>query len=143
MKPKFFTETEVEKILNAIRAAEKMTSGEIRVHVENRCWRKSMLRAALIFKRLKLDRTKLRNGVLIYLAVKSHKFAILGDQAIYTKFAPDIWNNIKEAMRPYFLKNQFCDGLCLGIQQIGGLLQTAFPYQSDDVNELSDEISVG
>jgi len=139
----FFTTEQKAQIVDAIKQAELNTSGEIRVHVDNRCKEDVMDRAAFIFEKLHMHKTELRNGVLFYLAVKDHKFAILGDVGINTKVPDHFWNDIKEHMLGKFKAEEFSDGLAEGINKAGVQLKTHFPYQDDDVNELSDEISFG
>ncbi len=144
MKPsEFFSQEEKDKIVRAIEEAEKNTSGEIRVHIEKDCKTDVLDRAAYIFKKLKMHKTKLRNGVLFYLALEDRKFAILGDAGINRVTPDDFWDNIKEKMLEYFRENRIADGLVKGILMAGEKLKEHFPYQQDDVNELSDEISFG
>ncbi|MCG8523417.1 MAG: TPM domain-containing protein [Pseudomonadales bacterium] len=138
-----FTEGQKIKIKNAIKMAELDTSGEIRVHIERRCKIDVLDRAAYIFKTLKMHRTKLRNGVLFYLAMDDKKFAILGDAGINKVVEEDFWENIKLEMLGYFKEGAFADGLCKGLMMAGKQLKSHFPYQDDDVNELDDEISFG
>ena len=137
----FFSNEEQRDIVAAIKEAELNTSGEIRVHIENHCKEEALERAAEVFYDLKMDRTAARNGILFYLAVKDHKFAIIGDEGINKKVEHDFWNDIKDEMIAQFKENRFADGLISGILKCGEKLKTHFPYQSDDVNELSDEIS--
>jgi len=139
----FLTQQEQQQITQAIRDAEMNTSGEVRVHVENSCKGDVLDRAAYIFKQLNMHRTKLRNGVLFFLSVKDHKFAILGDVGINQKVPSDFWEEIKEMMAAKFREGDFAPGLIEGILQAGKHLKKHFPYQSDDVNELADEISFG
>ncbi len=144
MKPsEFFSQEEKDKIVRAIEEAEKNTSGEIRVHIEKDCKTDVLDRAAYIFKKLKMHKTKLRNGVLFYLALEDRKFAILGDAGINRVTPDDFWDNIKDKMLEYFRENRIADGLVKGILMAGEKLKEHFPYQQDDVNELSDEISFG
>jgi uncharacterized membrane protein len=144
MKPsKFFTEEQKKQITDAIKDAENKTSGEIRLHVEKNCKINVMDRAAYIFSKLKMHKTEKRNGVLFYLAVDDHKFAILGDAGINAVTPDDFWDEIRDVVLDYFRKNQYADGLAKGIRMAGKALQEQFPYQSDDVNELSNEISFG
>lgn len=143
MKNRYFSEEEEKRIIEEIRLAEQKTSGEIRLHVESRTWRKTMKRAALVFLKLKMNKTELRNGVLIYLAFKSRKFAIVADKGINEKVPDNFWEDVKTEMQPYFRKNAVCDGVCLAIKHIGEKLVKYFPVADDDVNELSDEISYG
>lgn len=140
---KYFTEENKLQISNAIRVAETNTSGEIRVHVEKHCKGDVLDRAAYIFDKLEMQKTKLRNGVLFYLALEDKKFAILGDGGINEKVPDNFWEEIKNEAIQKFKENRFADGLADGIVQAGEQLKTHFPYQDDDVNELSDEISFG
>ena len=137
----FFSKEEQQKIVAAIKEAELNTSGEIRVHIENHCKKETLERAAEVFYDLKMNQTAARNGILFYLAVKDHKFAVIGDEGINKKVEHDFWNDIKDQMIFNFKENKFADGLVAGILKCGERLKEYFPYQSDDVNELSDEIS--
>ncbi|RLD65823.1 MAG: TPM domain-containing protein [Bacteroidetes bacterium] len=137
----FFSEEQKVQIVDAVKVAEKETSGEIRVHIENRCKRDVLDKAAFVFEKLEMHKTELRNGVLFYLAVKDQKFAILGDAGINSSVPDNFWDETKEAMFEEFKQNQFAEGLVKGIQMAGEKLKEFFPYQSDDVNELSDDIS--
>lgn len=139
----FFTKEEKELIKSAVMEAETNTSGEIRVHIDNHCHGDVMDRAAWWFAKLKMHKTELRNGVLFYLAVKDHQFAILGDVGINAVTGDDFWDRIKEEMLSEFREGNFATGLHKGILMAGEQLKEHFPYQSDDVNELSDEISFG
>ena len=139
----YFTEENKLQITNAIRVAEDNTSGEIRVHVEKRCKSDVMDRAAYIFDKLQMQKTKLRNGVLFYLAIEDRKFAILGDAGINQKVPENFWEEIKENVIASFKEGRFAEGLSNGIIKAGEQLKAHFPHQEDDVNELSDEISFG
>lgn len=142
MKAKtFFTVEQQASIVSAIAEAEKNTSGEIRVHLENKCSADVLDRAAQVFAKLQMHKTKERNGVLFYLATEDHKFAILGDAGINAKTGPDFWDTIKAGMADEFSKGNFAEGLVNGIIKAGEQLKVHFPYQSDDVNELPNEIS--
>ncbi|HUX54208.1 MAG TPA: TPM domain-containing protein [Williamwhitmania sp.] len=142
MKAKdFFSQEDQHRILEAIQHAEKDSSGEIRVHIENRCKGDVMDRAANVFAKLKMHKTELRNGVLFYLALEHRKFAILGDAGINAKTSNDFWDAIKVEMAEAFKKGQFTEGLVGGILKAGEQLKVHFPYQQDDVNELPDDIS--
>ena len=137
----FFTKEEQQKIVAAIKEAELNTSGEIRVHIENHCKEEALERAAEVFYDLKMNHTAARNGILFYLAVKDRKFAIIGDEGINKEVEHDFWNDIKDEMISNFKENKFAEGLIVGILKCGDKLKEYFPYQNDDVNELSDEIS--
>lgn len=139
----FFDPQQQEAILLAIKNAELDTSGEIRVHIENKCPIDVLDRAAQIFDKLQMQRTKLRNGVLIYLSIENRKFAILGDAGINAVVAEDFWDNIKNNMFAHFREGQFLEGLVEAIKQSGEQLKKHFPYETDDVDELPDDISFG
>jgi uncharacterized membrane protein len=138
-----FNQDEKNSILEAIRSAEKDTSGEIRVHLENRCSEDVLDRASHLFEKLNMHKTEKRNGVLFYLAVRDRKFAILGDAGINAVTPDDFWDSIKNKMASAFQDGKFAEGLTKGIEMAGKALHNYFPYQSDDVNELSDELSFG
>jgi uncharacterized membrane protein len=138
-----FTEDKRTEILNAIAEAEKKTSGQIRLYIENTCKGDVLDRAAFIFKELKIHETKHRNGVLFYLAVKSQKFAILGDAGIHSKMHKDFWHDIKMEMQLHFAAGDFVTGLSKGIRMAGEALGKHFPHHDGDANELPDEIIFG
>ncbi|MCK5029022.1 MAG: TPM domain-containing protein [Bacteroidales bacterium] len=142
MKPsQFFNEEQKKSITDAIKEAELNTSGEIRLHIESSCKEDVLDRAAYMFEKLAIHKTELRNGVLFYLSINDNKFAILGDAGI-NKVTPDnFWEEIKETVINHFKKSEFDIGLSTGIKMTGQTLKKHFPYQKDDVNELSDEIS--
>jgi len=137
----FFSEEEKKQITSAIAEAELKTSGEIRLHVEGRCKIDVLDRAAYVFGQLNMHQTAQRNGVLFYLAVYDRKFAILGDSGINKVVPANFWDEIKETMLTFFKQGKFAEGLSKGILMAGEQLKSNFPHQSDDVNELSDEIS--
>ena len=132
---------EDRRIVEAIKQAELNTSGEIKVHIENHCRGDVEERSLHVFNRLKMNETQQRNGVLIYLAVRDHKFAILGDEGINNVVEADFWTDIRALMVTAFREGRFADGLEQGIMRCGEKLKTYFPYQSDDINEIPDEIS--
>ena len=134
---------EDRRIVEAIKQAELNTSGEIKVHIENHCRGDVEARSLFVFNHLKINETKQRNGVLIYLAVKDHKFAILGDEGINNVVGADFWNDIRDLMASAFKEGRFADGLEQGIMRCDEKLKTYFPYQTDDINEISDDISYG
>jgi uncharacterized membrane protein len=137
----FFTKEQQAQILSAVKEAEEATSGEVRVHIETTCKGDVLDRAAWIFGKLGMQKTKERNGVLFYLAVEDKKFAIIGDGGINAKVPANFWDDVKEILQKNFREGKFTEGLCEGILLAGKHLKTHFPHQKDDVNELSDEIS--
>ena len=139
----FFTKEDKGKIKKAILNAEMDTSGEIRVHLESVCKEDVLDRAAFLFDKLGMKKTELRNGILFYIAVKSQKFAIIGDQGINATVPKDFWAEIKEKMRAHFQNEEFVTGLSEGIETTGKELKRHFPHHLDDINELPDEISFG
>lgn len=143
MAKNLFSKKERDLLIKSIQEAEKNTSGEIMLHIENRCKEDVLDRASGVFEMLGIHKTEQRNGVLFYLAVKDHKFAILGDAGINEKTGDQFWKEIKDLMQEKFKAGLFTEGLTEGIKMAGLKLKTHFPYQSDDENELSDEISFG
>lgn len=139
----FFTREQIDDIKQAIMNAELDTSGEIRVHIDTKCKGEVMEKALKVFKRLKIHDTELRNGVLFYLAVKNRKFAVIGDTGINEVVPEQFWEGIKANMLDAFREGNFTDGLIDGITLTGTYLKKHFPYKTDDVNELPDEISFG
>lgn len=137
----FFTDEQRARIQNAILEAEKNTSGEVRIHIDNDCKIDVLDQAAEIFKKLKMHETGLRNGVLFYLAVNDHKFAILGDKGINEKVPDGFWDNIRDVMMAHFKQKEFTEGLTKGIGMAGEQLKTYFPLGTDDKNELSDDMT--
>ena len=139
----FFTSKEEQRVIEAIQTAEKDTSGEIRVHIEKSTDKDPLERAKEVFYELKMNETQAQNGVLFYVATESHHFAILGDKGINDLVPDNFWDTEKELVLSHFSKREFAKGLELGIIEAGKKLKEFFPYQSDDTNELSDEISKG
>ncbi|HEY0057327.1 MAG TPA: TPM domain-containing protein [Pedobacter sp.] len=136
-----FTDTEQEEIRKAIESAEKNTSGEIRISAERHCKEDPLDRAANYFHKIGMDKTALRNGVLIYIATEDHKFAIIGDAGINKVIPEGFWDSTKDAMLNHFKAGNLIEGLVTGIQMAGEKLQQYFPCADDDKNELSNDIS--
>ena len=139
----FFSPEEEQKIIEAIAQAELRTSGEIKLHVESRCWFSAISRAKKVFEKLEMHRTAQKSGVLIYIAVDSKKFAIIGDSGINEKVGRDFWESTKEIMELEFKQGRFFEGAMKGIESAGEQLLSYFPFQKDDSNELSNDISYG
>jgi len=137
----FFTAEEKLTIQAAIAAAEDQTSGEIRVHLA-RCTRGDVLAAAkAAFQALGMHATATRNGVLIYLSVEDHRFAIVGDEGIDRVVPEGFWDEVKSGMQKRFAADRFAEGIVEAVDQIGDKLRAYFPIAKGDVNELTDEIS--
>lgn len=134
---------EEERIVAAIGVAEKMTSGEIRVHIESRCKGNVLDRGADLFFQLKMNETRDRNGVLIYVALKDRRLAILGDTAINAAVPDGFWDKATTAMIEYFKEEKYAEGIEKAVLMAGEQLQAYFPLKNDDTNELTNAISKG
>jgi len=139
----FLTADEEKQIIAAIRTAEKNTSGEIRVHLEKTSEIDVYERALEVFHQLKMDNTKLQNGVLIYVAVEDRNFVIFGDEGINKVVSTDFWDSTKDIMQAHFRNGDFKQGLIDGILKAGYQLEKFFPWETGDKNELPDTISKG
>ncbi|MCA6423452.1 MAG: TPM domain-containing protein [Flavobacterium sp.] len=139
----FLTPEEEQEIVEAIRVAEKNTSGEIRVHIEKTTSIDAYDRAMEVFHLLKMDKTELKNGVLIYLAVKDKHFVICGDKGINDLVQNDFWDCTRDVIVNHFKEGNFKQGLIDGVLRAGKQLQKYFPYQDGDTNELTNDISKG
>ncbi len=139
----FLSAEEEQEIVIAILKAEKNTSGEIRVHIEAHTRLDPMERAKEVFHKLKMDNTKEENGVLIYVAVNDRKFAICGDKGIDRVVTDGFWDTTKNTIQAHFKKGNFKQGIIDGVLQTGKELQAHFPWQNNDTNELSNEVSKG
>lgn len=137
----FLTSKEEEEIVEAIRIAEENTSGEIRVHIEEKSEKPPVERAKEVFNRLEMYKTQARNGVLFYINVSGNQFAIIGDEGIDKVVPIDFWESTKDIVLKNFAEKKNKKGLVKGIKKAGEQLKYYFPYQSDDTNELSNEIS--
>lgn len=139
----FFTETEQQRLIEAIKAAELNTSGEIRLHVEPECSGDAYERALEVFGTLGMHATELHNGVLFYIAYDSHKLAIVGDKGIHEQVTQQFWDQEKELLLAHFKEGKHVEGLVKAITDAGDKLKVFFPYQQNDSNELSNDISYG
>lgn len=137
----FLSKKEEEEVVEAIRTAERKTSGEIRVHLEKSSNGDIWERAMEVFHLLKMDNTKQDNGVLIYVAVEDRNFIIYGDKGINSVVPKDFWESTKDAIVAQFKKGDFKQGLIDGILKAGEQLQEHFPWTEGDENELSNKIS--
>ena len=144
-KKEFFTNEEKQLIATAIKDAEQMTSGEVRVFVESRCsYMNAMDRATEIFAQLEMYKTEARNAVLLYIAIKDRQLAIFGDEGIHQKVGQAYWNKEVQQLIQRFDKKNYAEGIKEVVLDIGEVLTTHFPYNhKTDRNELSNEISFG
>ena len=129
-----------QRIVAAIRTAEQATSGEIRVHVQPRCGADPRRDATRVFERLGMTRTRHRNGVLIFVAPRARKFAVIGDTAVHQQCGDAFWQALATEMTGHFQKSEFTAGIVHGIQKAGELLAAHFPAQPGDANELPDQV---
>lgn len=139
----FLTSKEEDDIVEAIRNAESLTSGEIRVHIERQCDIDVYERALEVFHLLKMDNTKEQNGVLIYLAVTNKSFVIFGDQGINNVVDADFWNSTRDKIASQFKTGHFKQGLVDGIKEAGKVLSKHFPWKHGNRDELDNTISKG
>ena len=137
----FLTAEQQETVVAAVRLAEKGTSGEIRIHIDEDCKGDPVKRAEDVFLKLGMHKTALRNGVLIYLACNSKVFAIIGDKGINDIVPEGFWNDVANCMSSHFSKGDFTRGLSQATAMVGEKLKDYFPYHENDINELPDEIS--
>ena len=138
-----FSQNDKNRILEAIQDAEKQTSGEIRVHADSKCSGDPIQTAISHFERLKMHETKDRNGVLIYIATRDRKLAIIGDQNINEKVSSDYWETTKNNLITAFKKGEYVNGITVAIADVGEKLKAHFPYLSDDTDELANDLSLG
>jgi uncharacterized membrane protein len=144
---KFLSDDEQRQGREAIAAAEARTSGEIRLHLERDVPRRKSiagdpyLRAREVFAQLGMHETAERNGVLIYVATRSRRFAVLGDEKLHQRVGEEFWTGIRDMFTDHFKDDRFVAGLVAGIALVGERLRQDFPHRDDDVNELSDDIS--
>lgn len=143
-KRQFFTKEQQQLMVDAIQEAEKNTSGEVRFFVESKCkYVDPVDRAKEIFFSLKMDQTKDRNAVLLYIAMDDHQLAIFADEGIYQRLGANYWNVEVKKIIAHFTKDDYTGGICDVISDIGEALKKEFPYESSDKNELPDEIIFG
>jgi uncharacterized membrane protein len=143
-KREFFTKEQQQAMVRAIQEAEKNTSGEVRFFVESRCkYVDPVDRAKELFFSLKMDQTKDRNAVLLYMAMDDHQLALFADEGIYQRLGSKYWSEEVKKIIKHFTKDDYSGGVCHIISDIGEALKKEFPYESSDKNELPDEIIFG
>ncbi len=128
-------------LVEAIRQAERSTTGEICVHIQKKCKEDVFAQAKIIFTKLGLHKTKQRNAVLIFVALESHRFAIIGDSGIHEKVRDHFWEAEKELMLEYFKRGDIEGGLIAGIRKVGEQLKAHFPGASGNSNELPNTVT--
>ena len=139
----FLKRLDNDRIVAAILEAENRSRGEIRVHVTNQPAAEVEAAARAQFDKLGMTKTALRNGVLIYVAPRSQKFAVIGDAGIHERCGPTFWTGIAAAMEKDFRAGRFTDGIVKGVKEAGDALARYFPRegQAPDVNELPDDVT--
>jgi uncharacterized membrane protein len=143
-RPKLMKTIDVERVKAAIAAAERSTSGEVRVSVSRFFWGSVRRAAENAFVRLGMVRTKDRNGVLFFIVPARKKFVVLGDEGIHAKVGQEFWESLAGLMSGHFRKGEFTDGLVAAIGEAGRQLAAHFPYDAAvDVNELADDVDFG
>jgi uncharacterized membrane protein len=141
---KFLRELEHDRIVRAIKEAEAKTSGQIRIFLQRGHFDEDALeRAQKKFVKLAMHKTKERNAVLIFVAPRAQKFAVVGDEGVHQKCGEAFWKELVEKMRLRFLREEFTDALVEGIESVGELLARHFPKIGSSSNELPDEIVEG
>jgi uncharacterized membrane protein len=141
----YISQQDNERIVAAVRQAELRTSGEVRVFFETRCrFVQAIDRAAEVFFGLQMEKTDLRNAVLVYVAFADHQFAIFADEGIYQKMGKEYWNLEAQKMLKEFSQQHYVEGIVQVVTDIGEVLQQHFPYDKEvDKNELPDNIVFG
>jgi len=137
----FLSQNQEQEVVNAISKAEEQTSGEIRIHIEHEAPEDPLKRAAQLFQELGMSNTKRLNGVLIYIATDDKQATIYGGEGIHQKIEDGFWDDIIAELITHFKDQQFKNGLINTIRRVGVQLAHFFPPDSQDTNELSDEIS--
>ncbi|MFK7934652.1 MAG: TPM domain-containing protein [Saprospiraceae bacterium] len=139
----FFTKEQGDQIIAAIQRAESASSGEIRVHLEDNCKGNVLNAAKKTFRKLQMERTERRNGVIIFLAPGRKEFAIYGDEGINKVVPENYWQDVRDILQSNFREAAFAKGVIEAIDRVGEKLRTYFPGVKDDINELPDDISYG
>ena len=144
-KKDFFTAEEQQLIIEAIRNAERRTSGEVRVFVESKCsYMDAIDRAAELFFQLEMQKTDDRNAVLLYVAMKDRQLAVFGDEGIHKRVGNEYWNNEVQKMISNFNRENYAAGISEVVKDIGEALTKNFPFNNaTDKNELPDDIVFG
>lgn len=141
MASDLLTDSQEIRIVEQIKRAEQKTSGEIRVHIENKCKDDALVRAAQIFHDLGMDQTRQQNGVLIYIASDDHKAAVYAGKGIHTQVEDHFWSDVLQILLKHFKKEEYETGITRAVKKAGDKLIEMFPYERGDVDELSNDIS--
>ena len=137
----FLRQLEHDRITSAIKAAEARTSGQIRVFLQRGKFEEDALdRARQKFAQLRMDKTAERNAILIFVAPREQKFAVVGDEGVHQKCGEAFWQDLVARMREHFLREDFTEALVEAIRSTGALLAQHFPRTDQSTNELPDDI---
>jgi uncharacterized membrane protein len=140
----FLSAIDHDRIVAAISAAEAKTSGEIRVFVQRgKNIEDALPLAQKKFQQLGMHKTRDRNAVLIFVAPRARKFAVIGDEGVHARCGEEFWQKLVGGMRVHFQRENFTQALLEAISATGDLLARYFPRQAGDVNELPDDIAEG
>jgi uncharacterized membrane protein len=139
---RWLSDDDLAAVTAAIAAAERATSAEVRVHLDLRCPVDPMARAVAVFEQLRMHNTRDRNAVLVYVALEDHRLAVVGDQGIHERVGQLYWERLVAALRTHFVQGRPRQGLIAVLDDLGRQLAQHFPRRPDDVNELTDELSV-
>ena len=137
----FLNAKQIKDLARIISEAELLTSGEIRLHLEEKCEIETEARALEVFYCLNMGNTKLKNAVLLYISYGDQKFAICGDEGIHKYVSNRFWKSLKNSLKRAFAKKDFFNGISVTIMECGRQLRTYFPYQYDDINELENHVT--
>jgi uncharacterized membrane protein len=141
MRPKeFLNHLDDRRIVEAIRKAERVSSGEIRVYISHKQVQDVISEAKVHFLRLGMQKTKRRNAVLIYIAPRSRNFAIIGDVGVHSQCGDNFWRDTATVMESHLKQNRFTDAVVAAVEEVGSVLAAHFPRQPDDRNELPDDV---
>lgn len=137
----FLTDDQEEAVVRAIAQAEKQTSGEIRIHLEEQTSRDPLERAARLFHELGMDQTERQNGILIYVATEDHKVAVYAGKGIHRQVEDHFWNDVLELILKHFREGRHAEGLIAAVEASAAKLAEMYPHAGSDVNELTNQIS--
>jgi len=142
MQPRsFLSRLDDRRIVRQIQAAEQKSSGEIRVYVSEKQVEDVVTEAKVHFLRLGMEKTRDRNGVLVYIAPRSRNFAVVGDAGVHERCGEHFWQEIAASMESYLKREEYTDAIVTAVDKLGAVLATHFPRKPDDRNELPDEVA--
>ena len=137
----FLSQAQIQELAAVISKAELLTSGEIRLHLEEKCTIDTQVRAVEVFEALGMEQTNLRNGILIYISYGDQKLALCGDKGIHQNLSKRFWTSLGNGLRRAFKNQDYFKGISNTIMECGRQLRVHFPYQHDDINELENHVT--